>query len=357
MGHLRRFSILSMAISLVCLSSFLNAQARVEDKDEVHNRLKNLHGTLFPLSRIATCDKAGSLYRSADLDISTNRAQLFIEGRDLTDRSWSATLSVTGLGCEIFQNDLDGNGLPDLVIYTPGIDDRGSYGTTLTILLFDKQGKPFPWQATGRFTLVDAGIQEMVRTTNGLEIIQTMEVGLPAWDGISFLSLMYRLENGRVASVPGAYAGIQFPHIVKANQTDARIERTAGKVDLSTTAIAFSMSSPVQDTDAQFVRYEKNTSSQKSSSSTAVAAQQIVNPGIDMSAQSKSEPYVIASDGSQIDTPSILVVDKSDGSRRIFFHPEDGDFNQLNAAKYRIHQTGSDCTGLDDCHPFIVWAK
>jgi len=84
---------------------------------------------------------------------------------------------------------------------------------------------------------------------------------------------------------------------------------------------------------------------------------QITNPTIDLKSLSNTEKQIVASDGSKLNLPDILVTDHSDGSRQIVFHPEEGDFEQLSGKNYRIHSVGSDCSSLDDCQPFIVWAK
>jgi hypothetical protein len=38
-----------------------------------------------------------------------------------------------------------------LEIVSPGVDSSGGYDSTLTVILFDQDGQPFPWQATGNF--------------------------------------------------------------------------------------------------------------------------------------------------------------------------------------------------------------
>jgi len=352
--------LVALAISFATLSAALHAQARIQDKDVLHARLAQFRGTPLPLSQIVTCDQEGTSYRNADLSIISRGPALILQGRDLANNTWKANLSITGLGCTIFQADLDDNGHLDLIIYAPGIGDRGSYDTSLTIILFDAQGKPFPWQATGRFTLGDGAIQEIRRDSEGVTILQTSEYGLPAWDGISYLSYLYRVQNSRVLSQRGSYGGIQFPYLVKANQTDTRIGRTAGEINLSTNGIAEHTVSPVQGTDPRFLEYGTDvasTSTTTSDSSLTSGAGQITNPTIDLKSLSNTEKQIVASDGSKLNLPDILVTDHSDGSRQIVFHPEEGDFEQLSGKNYRIHSVGSDCSSLDDCQPFIVWAK
>jgi hypothetical protein len=360
MSRFTRIHLLALAAICATLPTAIIAQTRIQDKDIVHAGLSKFDGKPLPMSQIATCDQDGTSYRNADLSISSRGPSLLIQGRDLSNNSWNARLTVTGLGCTIFQTDLDGNGHLDLIILTPGIGDKGSYDTRLTIILFDTQGKPLPWQAIGRFTLGDRNIQEIRRDSDGVKIIQTSEYGLLAWDGISYLSYLYRVQNSRVLPQSGLYSGIQFPYFVKANQTDTRIGHVASEINLSTNTIADNTVSPVQSTDPLFLRYGADvvsTSATTSDSSVSSGAGQIVNPVIDMKSLSNAEKHIVASDGSKLNLPDILVTDQPDGSRQIVFQPEADDFKQLTSENYRIHAVGSDCSGLEDCQPFIVWAK
>jgi hypothetical protein len=202
----------------------------VQDKDLVHSRLKQVQQNPLLLSKVASCESQELPYNSATFSIMNQGTELLIRGKDLTGNAWNAILPVTGLGCDIFQADLDGNGQQDLIIYAPGIGDKGSYDTHLTILLFDRNAKPYPWQAIGRFTLTNGGIQEIFKDSSGsVAIVQTSEIGLPAWGGISFLSYLYHAKDNRIVKASESYAGIKFPYLVKASSTDIKIEQIAQK--------------------------------------------------------------------------------------------------------------------------------
>jgi hypothetical protein len=360
-GRLPRICALITTMSLATLSAFMYAQTLTQVKDDVREQLNKSRITPFPLSEVATCDKQGLLYHnSGDLDITARGSVLLIQGRDLTNQAWAAKLSVTGLGCMIFQADLDENGHPELLIYTPGIGvgEISGYDSRLTILLFDKQGKPFPWQATGRFRVLSGGIQEVVPDSNGAAILQTSEFGLGAWDGISYVSFLYRLDEGKISATSQSYAGIRFPHIVKGNPADKRLERTAREIDLSMNVIAQNMSSPVQDTDALFVRYAPYSTSSPTQQSSSEANSSGFQPTNVTVTETVSEgEHIVLSDGTKLNLPDVLVIDRLDQGRQIVFRPEAEDFERLGDRSYRVHQTGFDCSGIDDCQPFILWAK
>jgi hypothetical protein len=358
MSRFQSVSFLASAISLASLSIVANAQARLRDKDVVSTRLQQSGENVAHLSQIANCDQNGRAYQDAAVTITTLGPTLTFQGTDLTGGSWNAKLRITGLGCTIFKGDIDNNGEPDLVVYSPGIGDRGSYGTSLTILLFDKTGKPFPWQATGRFTLVNGGIQEIKQDSKGVAIIQTSELGLAAWGGVSFVSYIYRFSDGRVTASHETFEGIEFPHLIAANQNDSRTTHTASAIDLSTDVVARGAVSPVRSTDAKLVRYGMESgSSTLAAKTSSVAAGPIANPTIDLNALSSTGNQIVASDGSKFELPDILVIDDAAGSRQIVFHPEDSDFKQMTDKKYQIHPTGLNCSDPDGCRPFIVWAK
>lgn len=359
MSRFQVFSFLASTISLIALSTVANGQTRLQDEDMVSAHLQHSGEKVLHLFQIADCDQSGAVYHDAAVAITAQGPVLSFWGTDLTGNSWNAKLPITGLGCVVFKSDIDNNGQPDLVIYSPGITDRGSYGTSLTILLFDETGKPFPWQATGRFTLVDGGIQEIRQDSKGVAIIQTSELGLAAWGGISFASYLYRFSDGRATTSQETFEGIEFPHLIAANENDSRITQTVRSIDLSTNVVR-GATSPVQSTDAKFVRYGTESGSSTraaSASSVAAAVDPIANPTIDSSALSSTREQILASDGSKLELPDILVIDDTEGSRQIVFHPEDADMKQMAGGKYRIHPTGLDCSDPDDCQSFIIWAK
>ncbi len=178
-SHARLF-LAAVAWSFAVFSTNAKAQVRLTDKDVVSQQLRQSTGKLFPLSEVGACEQ-GRFQTNDNATVSFKGSVLEIRGTDFNGMPWSAKVRVNGPGCSVLQGDLDDNGRPDLVIYAPGITDTGAYGTAVSLILFDKNGKPFPWQATGRFTLIDGGIQEIRQDSKGTLIVQTSELGLPAW--------------------------------------------------------------------------------------------------------------------------------------------------------------------------------
>jgi hypothetical protein len=304
------------------------------------------------------CDESGSFAVSNNVTISTKGSVVEIRGTDSAGAPWSAKVRVNAPGCTVFQGDLDNNGRPDLILYEPGLTDRGAYGTTLSLLLIDKNGEPFPWQATGRFTLVDGGIQQIRQDAKGAVLFQTSETGLPAWGGISFVSYLYRFEDSRVVASKDTLGGVEFPHVVSQNPGDAKIAHMVSSINLATNVVPPGTGSPVQSTDARFVRYGAASNAPPVSSAAAPAnAEQGANPVIDMSSLSGSENQITVSDGSRMELPDILVLDAAKGVRQVVFHPEEADLRPMVTGTYRLHPTGVNCSGPEDCEPFIVWAK
>lgn len=348
----------SVVASLAVVSTAAQGQTRFQDKDLVSTQLTRSTGKVFALTQVGTCEQGGSFPASDNVTISAKGPVLEIRGADSAGAPWSAKLRVNGPSCTVLQGDLDNNGRPDLVIYAPGISDRGAYGTTLSILLFDKNGEPFPWQATGRFTLVEGGIQELRQDSKGTILFETSELGLPAWGGISLVSNLYRFEDSRVVTSNNTLQGVEFPHVVSQNQGDAKIAHMVSSINLSTDVVPPGTGSPVQNADAKFVRYGAPSNAPVTSASPAPAAVgQGANPAVNLSAVSGAENQITVSDGSRMELPDVLVLDRANGIRQIVFHPEQADLQPMATETYRIHPTGLNCTGPDDCEPFILWAK
>ena len=316
----------------------------------------SLNGAIFPLLKIAECDRQGLIYQSSDFSVSIHGATLEIQDHDLTGNAWEAQTTFNGPGCEIFQADLDVNGKPDLIIRTPGIGSRGLYDTHLTILLFDDAGKPIPWSATGNFSLAGNGVKEITRSSSGRAIIlHSYLVGHPAWDGVSSISKLYQFVDAKVSSIEGTHSGIEFPRISGAREADSAFRKTVSLMSLSTTNSSEKPSLLAQNSNPRFVRFGADTPVMaKAQSNAPLTAEQGANLTIDTESLNAGAEHIILSDGSKLELPTILVIDSVNGNREIIFSPDSGDLTLLGRGSYSIQQVGTDCQDGDECHPFIL---
>lgn len=348
----------SLMIALASFSIISGAQERVQDRDPVHASLSHLDGKPLHLNQVASCEANGG--HRGDFTSTVQGSSLQLASDDATHHVWQASLPITGLGCEVFQADLDGNGREDLIVYLPGIGDRGAYDTRLIILFFDQKGSPAPWQATGRFTLGDGGIEELRRDADGVQIFQTSEFGHAVWDGISYVSNHYSVEKEGVRLESGIYGGIKFPSIVNTKTENTNIESIAGTIHLDSGLTGTDAESPVVDSDPRFLRYGSQAASKAATSNESIKNSEqraIVHAMIDVNSLAGSEKQIVASDGSEIKLPEILVMDRPDGSRKIIFQPEEVDLAPLGQKHSLIHASGKDCSDPEDCQPFVLWTR
>ena len=318
-----------------------------------------LSGSPFPLLKLAECNRQGSIYESADFTVNVQGSGLTIQGQDPSGKSWEAKARFNGLGCQIFQGDLSGDGRQDLIIWLPGIGSTGVYDTHLIVLLFNSTGKPFPWSATGQFTLATHGIEEISRSASGgAVILHSYIVGSRVWGGVTYVSTLYKVVNDEISQIKGNLDGIEFPRATGAKAANTSFLHLIQTTGLSTIAPGNNATASAgQASFPRFVRYGAESSKIATAYNNAVLSpEEGVDLRIDTNALNAQTNHIVLSDGSQLDLPNILIVNLASGGRKIIFGPDDKDFAQLTKGSYAIQQIGSDCLGVDDCHPFILKA-
>jgi hypothetical protein len=295
---------------------------------------------------------------SADMSVSTHGGDIVFQGLDSSLKPWIAQSSFNGPGCEIFQADLNRNGKHDLLIVTPGIGSRGEYDARLTVILFNTAGKPIPWIATGRFSVINGEIKEIGISLDGTAVIQhNYAVGHPAWGGVSYVSSLYRVTNDEIVPVIGAFSGVTFPRISGTKANDTAFQKSISAMKLSTANAGLTSFSITQIPHTHFVRYGADTAKlSKTQSGISLTPEQGANIMVDAGALDAGRERIELSDGSKLDLPAILVVDSISGARKIVFAPESADLIQLEKGSYEIQQAGTDCQDVDDCRPFILQA-
>lgn len=348
--------ILGIAVLLLqpCFAQTSSQGTTSESKDIT----VQLNGGIFPMHKIAECDLDGLIYQSGDFSINNYRSHLSIQGRDLSGNAWEAQTSITGLGCEIFQADLEGNEKQDLIIRAPGIGSTTPYDTRLTILLFDAAGKPVPWSATGNFNATNNGIKEISRSQGGGAVIMhNYMAGHPSWGGVTYVSKPYQVVNSEITSITGTYSGVMFPKIIGARAADPTFQRAVNRMSLSTADGSQKTALESQTGQPRFVRYGSDAPTViKSQNNAPITAEQGARLTIDMDALNAAAERILLSDGSKLGLPAILIVDSSSGRRKIVFAPEGSDLTQLEKKSYSIQQIGADCPDADECQPFILRA-
>lgn len=348
-----------IVLSLMCFSKASTAQRSFPRSDNGSQRNHaQLQNSVFPQTKIAECDKQGAIYKSADLSIIIHGTDIVLQGHDSSSAPWTAHSSFNGPGCEIFQADLEVNGKHDLLIVSPGIGSRGEYDMHLTIILFNGAGKPTPWTATGRFSVVDNEIVEIRRSHDGAALIQhNYAVGHPAWGGVSYISSLYAVTNGEILQINGEYSGMKYPVIHGLKDNDPAFQKSVSAMKLSTGDASHTPIPETQHSYPHVVRYGADISKMSQTpKSEPLTPEQGAHIMVDVESFDAAKERLELSDGSKLDTPTILLVDSAGGARNIVFAPESTDMVQLEKRSYEIQRTGIDCRDLDDCRPFILHA-
>ena len=228
----------------------------------------------------------------------------------------------------------------------------------MILLLFDATGEPVPWIATGRFSVTNHGIAEIRRSPTGSAVIlHTYLAGHPAWGGVTRVSNLYRVTGTIVSSIKGTYAGIEFPDVVGARENDHAFRQAVSNANLSTESFIPGSSEKTQAVPPRFVRYGADSARpSESQAGAALTAEQAANLTVDTAAFNAGIEHLVLSDGSRLDLPSILVVDSTGGTRKIFFSADGEDLAPLEKGSYSVRQSGEDCLGADGCHPFRLHA-
>jgi hypothetical protein len=77
---------------------------------------------------------------------------------------------------------------------------------------------------------------------------------------------------------------------------------------------------------------------------------------VDTTALSQDASRITLSDGTSIDLPGILILDRADHSRQIVFDPEPEQASVLWKGDFTVHRIGTSCSDAEDCRPLLLWA-
>lgn len=270
---------------------------------------------------ISTCSDLRSTFPWGRSDLKYMNGDLIVSGTDQAGRTYVAAKGTGITGCQIWSADLDGNGQKDLVILTPGQDSSGGYDTELSVLLFDTDGRPFPWKATGNFTSNGAGIGQLVQAPSGrgASVIAPTKEGLAGPDAnLAFQA--YTFSPNAVTKMTGSAFGLNWP--VLANSTP-ELEKHQMAATLSFDQKSFS--APVR----------LRAGSPQTISATSMFA---------------------LSNGQGVEAPATLVEEDAAGDRVITFDPMPSDLQRLLRQSAQVTTVGRSCEE-EECRPLVMIAR
>lgn len=211
----------------------------------------------------------------------------------------------------------------DLLFLTA--DETGGYASELTILFFDKQGRPHPWQARGAFTSTEAGIQQIAldpSTQNTQLVVPLREGG--KFDGYAYVHNLYKMTPSGISKLVIADGANSWPSVSGNAKALVGTEKNVTELDTFDSASVPRTASPLK----------------------------LVNV-----LSSRDDEPLVFSDSTKTRYPLIVVIDKADGSRRIFFDGDTPDaIAEIQKGNFKVQLKGSTCEE-EECRPFILTAR
>lgn len=150
--------------------------------------------------------KSGTKISCANAEVSITDELLSVSGKDQAGKPWSLMSSAqTGVG-SVWSADLDKNGSEDLIIVTYTGACGYAANCQLLFLMFEKDGRPFPWSVEGHFEVDKAGVKDIVDLNkNGhADLIEHRR------SGTYWITSMYEARDSHWHRQPQV-AGIKFP--------------------------------------------------------------------------------------------------------------------------------------------------
>jgi hypothetical protein len=292
---------------------------------------------IAPQKKLAECDFDNPQTLSvgrASLETQEGGA-VTLRGKNDNGRPWTSTYEVSpGAGCELWEANVDVNTWA-LFLVLRGMDSSAGWDTTLSVLYFDGQGNPFPWQARGYVEVTVHGLANVVRLkdTRAVGVITATRERGSSWakDGDwthrdEFR--LYKLSQGGVDEIKGVEQGVQWPFV--SENAKEEWETRSSKYSLSVSHLAEDEVSP------------------------NVVENQRVHKVEGIRKVKDAGPEIVMSD-TKVPFPDILVVDGANG-RSIISSPSLADVSGVKIIHATAETFGNDCTG-NDCHPVVVWIK
>ncbi len=278
----------------------------------------------LPQTKVLDCNDAAQSLTRNNRTFHLSQQGLEVQGSDQEGHRWTAVTPASNiLKCEVWTAPLKG-GLPEDLIFLTA-DEIGGYSSELTILFFDKTGKPHPWQARGAFTSSSAGIQQLAlnKGNGNAELIVPQREG-DKFDGYAYVQNLYKVTPTGVSKVVGSDGANSWPSVSGNAKALVGTESRPTESDTFSSGSAAQAASPLRLTDVL---------------------------------SSKEDEPLIYSDGSKTRYPLIAIVDKADGSRKIFFNGDTPDaVSEIEKGLYNVQLKGSTCEE-EECRPFILLAK
>jgi hypothetical protein len=244
-------------------------------------------------------------------------------------------------GCRFFTHDLDRNGRPDLIFLTAD-GGSGPDGVTMTVIAFDRLGRPVPWQATGPFVLEGDRLLNFVDLDgNGRTklLVPHIEEGVSSEEAVRIA--LYTINDGQFSRVVGAFAGRRYP-----------IDRPSGAQFESDPNLTNAIPSPAL---RQPITRVKNRSHEPCWLKGISLEHGGIVLAVDSEATQECEGYLQLGGSRKVSEPLITVLDTPKKSRLIDIDHSPDILKQVVELRAQVTFVGRSCEA--GCRPFIMWAR
>ena len=179
---------------------------------------------------------SGSTYRVRP---GKDTGLLTLQGQDKANKSWQVELFrlwACGGGAEVYEADLDKDGIRDALLLMPTCGNGLAPSVHLITVTFDSEGRPIPFEAEGYFEQKPNGIDSLVDLNHdGKADLIYMSFNDGYW-----ITNVYTVKDARWNRIQGRFATRSFPLFTRfTNRANAKaVTPTAGRKpmapDLST---------------------------------------------------------------------------------------------------------------------------
>ncbi len=274
----------------------------------------------LPQIKIGNCDEdATTIVWQSGITIhqTPHRGIVNVTGQDRQGRAWSVMVpGGSVMECEIWAATLRKGYAPDLVFFEN--EWLGRNVGELTILFFNRDGRPYPWQATGEWTETGSGVEQLAldEATGNAALVYPVREGDPFSPG--YVYSLFRIGEDGIAKVVDK----TWPVMSGDPKALVGTERMKTQSELFTT--------PDATADKGWLRLRS-------------------------AKDAGTDDDLLYSDGSTSLYPAMVVLDRADGTRRMYL---DGDvldaIKVILAGGYRVKRQGQTCEE-EECRPFALY--
>ncbi|WP_347254471.1 hypothetical protein [Leminorella grimontii] len=143
------------------------------------------------------------------------------EGRDGSGRIWTVYTggfySAAG-NAEIYQADLDRNGVQDLIVFVPNAGNGMAPTSRLEIITFERGGRPVLLETWGFYRASEKGVDDLLDLKkDGRAQLLTMKFSDGYW-----ITDLYQVNDARWQRVSGRFGRLTYPALTRFTHRDNR---------------------------------------------------------------------------------------------------------------------------------------